>query len=117
MLSLRQKILKMIVIAIAVIPIVMIVFFEIIDYSLGFEPVFKTIYKIQINNTTPIEIRKDISSLSVDAIVIISGDKPIKSYNYHLYEIEKIMIQNKKINIYIKGKNDSLLNDTISILQ
>ena len=118
--SLEQKILKMIVIAIAIIPISVIVFFEINDisfYSLGYEPAFKTIYKIQINNTTPIEIRKDNSALSMDAIIILSGAKLIKSYDYHLYEIEKIMIQNKKINIYIKCKNDSLLNDTISILQ
>lgn len=79
------------------------------------EPTYETLYNIQINGNTPIEIRKDTSPLSKDAIVILKGDTSVKFYDYGLCEIDKITIQETVLNIYIKGRGDTLFNDTICI--
>ena len=60
-----------------------------------------------------IEIRAVTSSLSKDEIVILKNQTYYKSYDYHLYEINKILIQDS-LTIYVKAKGDSLRNDTLS---
>ena len=49
----------------------------------------------------------------MDAIVVRQGDKTLKVYNKHTYFVDKILIRNDKVNIYIKGNGSSTRNDTI----
>ena len=84
-----------------------------INHVLDFEPTYKTLYKISINDRDPIEIRAVTSSLSKDEIVILKKQTYYKSYDYHLYKINKITIQDS-LKIYVDAKYDSLRNDTLS---
>lgn len=77
------------------------------------ESSYKILYTISVPNNEPIEIRVDSSALSMDAIVVRQGDKTLKVYNKHTYFVDKILIRNDKVNIYIKGNGSSTRNDTI----
>lgn len=85
-----------------------------IDYALDFEPTYITLYKISMNEKVPIEIRAVTSSLSKDEIVILKNQNYYKSYDYQLYKINKIIIQDS-LTIYVDAKCDSLKNDTLTI--
>ena len=85
-----------------------------IEHALDFEPIYETLYKISINDKDSIEIRADFTPLSKEAIVILKNKTPYKSYDYRLYRINKITIQDS-LTIYVDAKCDSLRNDTLSI--
>ena len=85
-----------------------------INNALDFEPVYTTLYKISMKDRDSVEIRAVTSSLSKDEIVILKNQTYYKSYDYHLYKINKITIQDS-LTIYVKAKRDSLRDDTLTI--
>lgn len=78
------------------------------------ELAYKTLYTISAANSSSfVEVRIDSSALSTDNLMILKKGKCIKAYNKHLYSIDKIVVENNNVIIYIVSTDDQSAKDSI----